>query len=182
MIRLARVESQPRLPHWRIEVPTLGVVLIDVSLGVAHDPPPLHWMCGDGRKPPLDVVLAESGSLLELQFVLQDERVPEVDSAPPVVDSREGLPVFDTEDWPHDRHRVERTPVSCGRAPGGELWLRIGGTGRPVRAIQPGPGLTLRFAEGAYLAEVVVGPLTLDDWDAIDTFSSVEMDPEDSRD
>jgi hypothetical protein len=58
VLRLVGMEHEPQaMVAWRIESPTVGVVLFDVDVGAWGHPIPLHWRAGDWRKPPLDIQL-----------------------------------------------------------------------------------------------------------------------------
>lgn len=159
-------------PMWSIEVPTPGVVLLDVAVG---KPPsvPLHWRAGTWAKPPLDILLDGEGRFFALQFVLQDERVERRDQ-PALRKSQAGVPIFDVAEWPEDGFCDEIVPITSVRLSAGELTLRIGEQRHVPHALEVMPRLIMAFTDDMNLAEVQLGPLDEDDWDIIDTFSLVK--------
>jgi hypothetical protein len=170
MLRLVRLEDATPKIVWRIESPVPGVVLIDVDVG-SREPVPLHWRAGTWTKPPLDVFLDSEGHLAGFQLVLQDERVAlSKGSNAPLLES--GLPVFDTTLWPADRYLDEHMKVSTVRLSTGELVVGIGEDDRVMKVYQVGTGLTIGLVRDV-LVEIRLGPLTVDDWDSINAFSSV---------
>jgi hypothetical protein len=171
MLRLVRTDPGSHHAIWSIESPTPGVVLINLAIDGMSEPVPLHWRAGTWTKPPLDVELDARGRLVGLQFVLQDERVPVGEGS--VLPERDtALPIFDVTAWPHDRYLDEKIPVVANRLRGGELALLIGDRLPLTKAIQIGSSLTLAFANSGRLAEIRLGPLSGDDWEAIDAFST----------
>jgi hypothetical protein len=157
---------------WRIESPTVGVVLVDVGLGRDPDPAPLHWRAGEWSKPPLDLEIDSiSGRLQALQFILQDERVP-VEKVAPLPAGQQGVPVFEVAGWPADRYRDVRYPVAAIRSQTGELVLRIGRRGC-ANACRVRGGLAIGYDRGGDLCKIRVGPLTGDEWESIDSFSAI---------
>jgi hypothetical protein len=150
-------------------VPLLGVVLINVNVVGEKDPAPLHWRVGTWGKPPLDVALDQQGQLVGFQFVLQDEQVPvrELRELPP---SESGAPRFDIENWPTARYLDVSSAVMVHRTTEGELVLHLGD--EPIeRGCRLGPDLSMGFTAVGALTEIRLGPLPLDDWEAIDAFS-----------
>jgi hypothetical protein len=172
-LRLVRVDPVSVAAVWSIETPTPGVVFIDVALDGDAPPAPLHWRASTGAKPPLDLSLDGGGRLVGFQFVLQDERVPSGEWSV-LPDPENGVPLFDVSEWPSDRYRDEIVPVSASRLSGGELTLRLGEARAPTHACQVGAGLVMAFNEDNSLAEIRLGPLDDEDWDAIAAFSFVE--------
>ena len=168
-LRLARIETVSCDAIWRIESPTPGVVLIDVHVVGIEEAVPLHWRTGTWSKPPLDVSLDREGRLVGFQFVLQDERVREgipLDFPVPKL----GLPVFDVEDWPSDRYADVKSALEAFRLEGSELELRLGD--ESVRqACQVGSSLFMTFGDHDRLSAIRLGPLSVEDWEAIDAFS-----------
>jgi hypothetical protein len=157
---------------WRIESPTVGVVLVDVGLGGDRDPAPLHWRAGEWSKPPLDLAIDPlSGRLQALQFVLQDERVP-VEEVAPLPAGQQGVPVFEVAGWPADRYRDVRCPVAAIRSQAGELVLRLS-RGGVANACRVRGGLAIGYDRDDDLCEIRVGPLAGDEWESIDSFSAV---------
>lgn len=144
-----------------VETPTPGVVVVDVILGAASSAAPLHWRSGDWTKPPLDLSLASDGRLIGIQFVLQDERVPEGREGSWSVSWR-GTPVFTVDGWPRDRYRDERISVSATRSLSGQLVLCLGESATELEWCEVGHDLLLGFA-GDQLVKIVVGALDLDD-------------------
>lgn len=159
---------------WSIEAPTPGVVLIDVTLGESRPTTPLHWRMGTWTKPPLDLSLDDGGRPVALQFVLQDERVAAGQSLADLPEPEGGVPIFDINDWPPERYCDETGPVRANRLPSGELRLQIGEPQPVRRACRTAPGLLLGFDERDVLAEIRLGPLAGEDWEAINAFSFVE--------
>lgn len=169
-LQLLRTEPATAFATWRIETPTVGVVLIDVVIGGSQTAVPLHWRVGTWMKPPLDVALDGEGRLVGFQFVLQDERVDRATwSMLPDLEST--VPVFNVENWPPDRYRDETLSVNARRLAGGELALRVGDERPLARAFDLAPRLVLAFGADGALAEMRLGPLPNDDWEAIDAFS-----------
>lgn len=170
MLRLASHLEDRGEASCRVESPVPGVVLIDVSLGGAGFPAPLHWRAGDWTKPPLDVSLTPDGRVVGFQFVLQDERVPEEDVTAQRQVKWAGTPVFVVDGWPTDRYCDERLVVSPVRSLTGELVLRLGGAGPALEWGEVSAGLLFGFA-GDQLVEIVVGALDTDDWASVGAFS-----------
>ena len=139
---------------------------------LGSDGSPLHWRAGLWDKPPLDVTMDAAGGLLGVQFVLQDERVDRGGTLAVSAEPESGRPVFDVEAWPADRYLDVETTVTALRTPEGLLVLRIGDVGASDRVLAVGEGLAVGLHEGA-LAEIRIGPLTGEDWEAIDAFSFV---------
>lgn len=170
---LLRTEPATLQSTWSIEAPTVGVVLIDVTIRRAESAAPLHWRAGAWTKPPLDVSLDDEGRLISIQFVLQDERVsPGQWSVLP--DPEGAAPVFDVKNWPAERYRDETLAVTASRLSGGELALRIGDEQHLARACRVDAGLLMAFGADGDLAKILLGPLANEDWEGIDAFSFVE--------
>lgn len=169
-LRLKGLEAPLSRVGCNVESPTPGVVLVELVLG--SDRAPLHWRVGLWDKPPLDISMDASGRLLGVQFVLQDERVERDDTATESGASESGRPVFDVATWPDDRYLDVEAPVTAVRTPEGTLVLRIGDVGNVDRVLLVGDGLAVGVRADA-LAEVRIGPLTVEDWEAIDAFSFV---------
>lgn len=172
-LRLLRTVPATPEAMWAIETPTPGVVLIDVAVGGAHSAVPLHWRVGTWAKPPLDVFFDEEGRLLGFQFVLQDERIPRAEW-PLLPHAETATPIFDVENWPPERYLDETAAVTASRLSGEELSLRVGEPRQLTRACQVDVGLVVAFCGDGALAEMRLGPLPRDDWEAIDAFSLVE--------
>lgn len=169
-LRLKDLESPLSRVACNVESPTPGVVLVEVGLG--SDPAPLHWRAGSWDKPPLDISMDASGRLLAVQFVLQDEWVERDGTATERAPSELGRPVFDVSSWPDDRYLDVEASVTAVRTPEGTLVLRIGEVGDVDRVVLVGEGLAVCLRADA-LVEVRIGPLDVEDWEAIDAFSSV---------
>jgi hypothetical protein len=167
------MEATALVATWSIETPTPGVVLIDVAIGGQQTPVPLHWRVGTWVKPPLDLSLDHEGHLVGMQFVLQDERV-QAGQWSVLPDEEIAVPVFNVENWPAERYRDETMAVGASRLSGGELALRIGEAGDLTRACRTKGGLLVAFGADDSLAEIRLGPLSSEDWEAIDAFSFVE--------
>lgn len=160
---------------WRMESPVPGVVLIDVAVGSGGCPVPLHWRVGDWTKPPLDVSLTAEGRIEAFQFVLQDERVEDELAGRTEVTTRRsvawaGAVTFAIERWPADRYLDERLEVSAERSGSDELVLRIGDRLVELEYCEAGLGLLLGFDHDE-LVEIVLGPLSVEDWDSVGAFS-----------
>ncbi len=155
---------------WRVESPVPGVVLIDVSVGPGGCAVPLHWRAGDWTKPPLDVSLSPQGRIEAVQFVLQDERVGRVSMRVQRPVAQSGTAVFAVDDWAADRYLDERIEVSAARSGTDELVLRIGDPPVDLEYCSAGAGLLLGFDRDE-LVEIVLGPLSLDEWDSVGAFS-----------
>ncbi len=169
-LRLKGLEAPvPQVP-WRVESPTPGVVLVEVVLG--SDAAPLHWRVGLWDKPPLDISMDRSGRLLGVQFVLQDERVDRNGAVAERAVNDSGRPVFEVTSWPEDRYLDVEAAVVATRTSAGSLVLRIGDVGDVDRAVLVGDGLVLGLRADA-LVEITIGPLGVEDWEAIDAFSFV---------
>ncbi len=169
-LRLARIETVPCDAIWSIESPTPGVVLIDVHVVGIEEAVPLHWRTGTWTKPPLDLSLDREGRLVGFQFVLQDERVREgisSDFPSPEV----GLPLFDIEDWPSDRYADVKSALEAFRLAGSELELRLGDELSVRQVCQVGSSLFMAFGDHDRLSAIRLGPLSVEDWEAIDAFS-----------
>jgi hypothetical protein len=169
-LQLARIERVPCDAYWSIESPTPGVVLIDVHVAAIEESVPLHWRTGTWTKPPLDISLDREGRLVGFQFVLQDERLREGTSSD-LPSPEVGLPVFNIEDWPPDRYADESSPVDCVRLAGGELQLRLADEFSVRHVCQIGSGLFMAFGDDGGLRAIRLGPLSVEDWEAIDAFS-----------
>ena len=170
MLRLAAYLEGQGVGSCRVESPVPGVVLIDVSLVGEGFPVPLHWRAGDWSKPPLDVSLRPDGRVAGIQFVLQDESVPEEGFSAQRRVGWAGTPVFVVDGWPADRYRDERLAVSASRSLSGELVLRLGGAGPALEWGEVSAGLVFGFADDQ-LVEIVVGLLDADDWASVSAFS-----------
>jgi len=155
---------------WRVEIPVPGVVLIDVSVGSGGCAVPLHWRAGDWTKPPLDVSLSAQGRIEAVQFVLQDERVGRASMRMRCPVTQSGVAEFAVDDWAADRYRDERVEVSAARSGTDELVLRIGDPSVDLEYCRAGVGLLLGFDRDE-LAEIVLGPLSLEDWESVGAFS-----------
>lgn len=170
---LRMVSCSPELVvevSWRVESPVPGVVLIDASVGSGGCAVPLHWRGGDWSKPPLDVSLSAHGQIVALQLVLQDERVGRVPMSAQRFVARSGAVTFAVDGWAADRYLDERVEVSAARSSADELVIRIGDPLGDLEYCRAGAGLVLGFYRDE-LVEIVLGPLTLDDWDSVDAFS-----------
>lgn len=171
MLRLIRQESPPPEISILIESPVPGVVLIDIVLD-SHNAP-LHWRAGSWDKPPLDVSLRPDGWLAGVQFVVQDEEVPmRAGLDPSSGEAGGGWPIFEVALWPDDERYVdEKLHVSFERV-AASLVLRIGF--EPAqRWARVGAGMAVGLNAADDVVGMVFGPLHADDWDVIETFSSV---------
>lgn len=169
-MRLARVESHSGVVVTNIESPTPGVVLIDVHVVGRTEGVPLHWRIGTWTKPPLDIRLDRDGRLIGFQFVLQDERVPEAPT-PDLPIEGIGLPIFDVEDWHSDGYLDQTSDVTAHRLAGLELLLGVQSEQIGRHVYRVAPDLAMAFADDGRLAEIRLGPLSLEDWGSIDAFS-----------
>lgn len=172
------LSAGPAAKHvtWSLHALTPGVVLIDVyidGLPSSSTNIPLHWRAGTWTKPPLDLRLSSTGTLLGFDFTLQDERIAVAEStsfpAP-----RAGSVVFQTEGWPPDRYLDERLTVTSIRAPDGRLFLMTGEPRALLFAYQMHRFLALAFDNHHALASICLGPLSDEEWESIEAFSYVE--------
>lgn len=170
MLKLIRQDLLEPEVSILVESPVPGVVLIDAVLG--RPEAPLHWRAGLWNKPPLDVSLVPNGRLAAVQFVLQDERVPRSESLNLSWDGTGGIwPVFDVGSWPDGRYLDEEIAVSLERM--GDLLVLGVGAAMAQRWECVGNGLAIGLNGSDEVVVLVPGPLGAEDWDAIDTFSSV---------
>lgn len=169
-LRLKKLDAPLAQVPCNIESPTPGVVLVEVDLG--RYPAPLHWRVGLWDKLPLDLSMDPSGRLLSVQFVLQDERVGRDDGAIERAVSNAGRPVFDVASWPENRYVDVEAPVVAARTPAGTLVLRVGDGGEVERVLLVGDGLALGLRR-TRLVDIMIGPLSREEWEAIDAFSFV---------
>jgi hypothetical protein len=169
MVRIVRVDHSAKAQvRWVIGSPTPGVVLVDVKIGNNSSVLPLHWRTGDWTKPPLDVELdPNSGEVLAVQFVLQDERVPrqEVEDLP---DVGQGVPLFDIRGWPADRYSDFRQLVRVVRSKVDEMVLSIG-SDRAVAGLSIDGRLMFAHDQSCRLCEIRIGPLSSEEWTTVDT-------------
>lgn len=167
MLQLIREDFPAPQVSIRVESPVPGVVLIDAALD--RDDAPLHWRAGLWNKPPLDISLHHDGRLAGIQFVLQDEKVPDTNAVPAVGGSKGGWPVFDVASWPADRYLDEEVVVSFARS-SDILVLRFGS--EPARRwVGNGRGLAFGLGDRAAVG-IALGPLDAGHWNVIDAFST----------
>lgn len=152
--------------RWTMDCPAQGVVILDVAVGGAASPAPLHWRAGDWRKPPLDVRLSDHGLLESVQFVFQDESV-DIGKVVTPSETMRGLPVFDVMGWPEGRYSDARMEVETVRLTTGELYVATG-RGRPERSVLVGDGLRLVVDSTGRLVGIALGPLAADEWQMLE--------------
>ena len=170
MLKLIRQDLLLSEVSLLVESPVPGLVLIDAVLD--RQEAPLHWRAGLWDKPPLDISLAPDGRLTAVQFVLQDERVPRSDGLQLSGAGPGGSwPVFDVVSWPDGRYLDEEVVVSFERM-GDSLVLGIGAA-VAQRWERVGEGLAVGLNVSDEVVALALGPLDAEDWNAIDTFSSV---------
>lgn len=110
----------------RVQVLTQGVV--SVEDGPHLDAIPYaRWRCGDWTKPPLDLAIDVCGSLMSVQFVLQDEHVEAGSGFERLCASNLpelGTPVFAISGWTQGDYVDLQTPVECWRE-GDDLCVQL---------------------------------------------------------
>lgn len=149
-----------------VESPATGVVLIDLDIPRFALVVPLHWRAGRWTKPPLDVRFAQSGDLLGVQFVVQDEQIEAGDELPP---SRQihGWPRFDVRRWHGtDRYIDVAMDVQAVRTPADRLVLRLADAAVDY-TIVAGPQLEVAVSALAEVVALAIGPLTRHEWDVV---------------
>lgn len=169
-LRAVAAHAPSSAATWAIECPSPGVVLINVEIEGSNSLAPLHWRTGDWTKPPLDIEVNPSdGAVQAIQVVLQDENVP-LGALRAGHEGAVGIPLVDVEGWPDDRYRDVRCSVELARATTGELIVTFGELGSTSHAGLPG-SLVFGWDGSGHLCEIVIGPLTPEDWDDIDAFT-----------
>ena len=96
----------------RVESPTRWVCFVEAGLEPldARRALPLHWRAGDWSKPPIDIeVDPTSGLLLNVQLVLQDERVLPRCARPVGEAEAAGVPRFDVSTWARGERYQDET-------------------------------------------------------------------------
>ena len=156
--------------HIEADSPTRGVAILDIRIGSATTPAPLHWRAGDWAKPPCDMSLGSDGRPECIQVVFQDEEVLTTDAVLSL-DVERGFPLFDVGDWPSDRYLDVRALVQCRRLPSGELSVLIG-EDTAARWLGLGEGLQFGIDASGDVVEVVIGPLDDGQWQVIAAASS----------
>lgn len=124
MLRLLRVEDRAVKVSRRLENPATGVALINCTLNVSAQGPPLHWRVGNWKKPPIDIEIDPTdGHLSALQVVLQDEGIAEGVLWKTEMKKISGIPFFDLAIWPpKGRYLDEHSEPVIARSPSGDLW------------------------------------------------------------
>jgi hypothetical protein len=144
--------------------------LINVDVAGPRSLTPLHWRAGEWTEPPIDIeVNPDDGAIQAVQVVLQDEwagmRVP-----PSSQDAVSGLPLVAFADWPTDGYWDVRCRVAVARAGTGELIVDLGDRGAVSYAGQLG-SLLFGWDASGELCQIVIGPLSSEDWDDVNAFS-----------
>ncbi len=145
MLVVKGIDHRVSAIRWTVASPVPGVAVLDLSLGEAKTPVPLHWRGGVWDKPPLDTMLDSDGQLLGLQYVMQYEQVHPRDE-PKCDDEAPGVPVFDTGSFPFGRYMDEQIEVKPYRTVLDSLLLCIGSECPPAAHIVQAPGCFSRSA------------------------------------
>jgi hypothetical protein len=100
-LRIAEVIDRPLPVKRTVECIGECLVLINVYRDAPYSPAHVvHWLLGDGHKPPLDVAIdARSGAFLELTFFVWHEVVPWLPVPLPLTAARQGQVWFDVSLW-----------------------------------------------------------------------------------
>jgi hypothetical protein len=77
-----------------------------------------------------------------------------------------GVPLFDVEGWPSDRYVDTRTSVLATRLSSDELVVSIADSD-PVRRLRLGEGLCIGLDPIGEVAELILGPLDIEQWRTI---------------
>jgi hypothetical protein len=147
MIKLQCVDIRQISVRREIVKPTEGVILLNVFVGGPYPlQPPLHWLVGNWKKPPLDIEIdPQEGSVRALQFVIQDERFFPLVSVPVTVKDYLGIPKIDIADWPSNRYLEETAAVTAGWSSESSFYINIQESSADVLTCKIGDQLEMLF-------------------------------------